>query len=969
SKELDNTGYPLLVISYTDLHDSNLHISQIVITLASKTWALANDLDLPMDHTEVDLMCCGILNGAVGVFVIHTTNDIPLVMFIDINTQKPSEPAWAPNVTAMATFTNPDGYSDLLVSTPGGLRHLHLELQGDKLVWRFLTDVPSFASCKELRVAQTGAYISVWAENDSNDILYQQFDLTMTKQLTPVVPLITREQGGGAFAVYLDPDTDSQNLFVVDDKSQLTRLTQDPKTRLWQHLPILVPSTGLTEDFTSFTSHINVADSNGNVLAASTVLLCSSSPTDLAVNGEPLTVGPDGVPVLTDSRGNLTIIHRVHDIASVVLTIQDAPGTVVLGQTYTLNPAKKVQDGLAKVTDAASLKSVTLPDGSKLLDGTPATSDMIAQAGTAIGQLHKHMLSLPRNGSLQSASLNRVSTKNVEASSDNTLWDFWHWLEDEAESIVTYAVNAVDDAAHWVITTAKGIFNFLLDSVTHVLKAMSWVLRQVVTGIEKIIQWVGFLFEWEDILSTHNSFVSVVNSLFDLAPTAFAKMEKNVDGWFDQLKENLQNLDVTDPNLTRTYDPTSTSKIEGDTGPINAAINTPGSNWTNYQLEHGGLGKSLAASGKSASDEGDSDDPFSDIWEKIVEPAWKDMKADLSKVLNDLAVFTSDSKSFSLANVFTNVSTHLAATMLDALKNIVTGFLRLTEMIISTVRTSINTPLNIPLLSPLYKTITKGRDLTILDAISLLVAVPTTVICKILTGKKPSELPATSMPKNEDGMSLGPKRNLGDNALSEGTSEEPMDKINTIIDVIRQILPIASLAINMVCLWWGTIGWVDPSSSMWGAIAGFVISLFAWIFSVPDCSAKRPGLQCRIDNWILGFLLLLGRLIPLEEAQGVLGILVATIQLIPISVSILLDIAAKPDDYPNGTVGSITANSIDRIVAQLAKIFSNMCLVTQGTEVQPVFMVVAMLAALIKQHTQALKLVLPEKECVGLHGF
>jgi len=392
-------------------------------------------------------MCCGVLKGALGVFVHYILDDIPFINFIGFNCDVKT-PKCIGIVTAIATVANTDGYSDLLISRPDGLLHCHMRYQEDKLIWTD-TIIPSFASSTELRVAQTD-HISVWAENGSNDISYQKFDSTMSQQLTPVVPLITREQGGGAFAVYLDPSTGSQNLFAVDDKSQLTRLSQDPMTRLWQHLPILVPSLDSNEDFTSFTSHINVADSNGNALAASPVLLCSSSPTDLAVNGELLTVCSEGVKVQTDSRGNLTVIHRVVDIASVVLTIQDALETSVLGQTYTLDPAKKVKDGLAKVTDAASLESVTLPDGSKLLDGSSASPDTIAMAGAAIGQLHQHMQWLPRNGSLQSASRNRVSTKNarVDASGDDsTLWDFWHWFTHEVESIEDWAVKVVDDTA------------------------------------------------------------------------------------------------------------------------------------------------------------------------------------------------------------------------------------------------------------------------------------------------------------------------------------------------------------------------------------------------------------------------------------------------------------------------------------------------------------------------------------------
>ncbi|KAK3838917.1 MAG: hypothetical protein J3R72DRAFT_525469 [Linnemannia gamsii] len=913
SNELDNTGYPLLAISYTDLDGNNLSACQIVITLKSKTWSLDNDneLDLSFNHEPQNPK---FFNGG---------------------------PA-----TAIATVTNRDGYPDLLVSLPGSLIQYHVRYQEDKLIWTTTNlRIDSFAASKELRVAQTD-HISVWAENGSNDISYQKFDLTMSQQLTPVVPLLKREQGGGAFAVYLDPITGSQNLFTVDDKSQLTRLVQDPTTHLWQHLPILVPSLDVNEDFTSFTSHINVADSNGNALAASPVLLCSSSSTDLAVNGESLTVGPEGVEVKTDRRtGNPS----------------------VLGQPYTLNPAKKIQEELAKVTDAASLKSITLPDGSKLLDGSTASPEAISNAGLAIGQLHQHMQSLPHNGSLQSASRNRVSTKNapVDASDDDsTLWDFWHWFTHEVESIENWAVKVVDETAHWVITIGEKSYSFLLDCVTHVLKAVGWVLQQVVTDIEKIIQWVGFIFQWDDILSTHKSFVDVTNKVFALAPAAFNEMENSVEEWFDKIKDTLHDFNAKDPNLTKSYDPTSASQITANTGPTNAAINTPGFNWSYYQLEHGGVGESLANANMSVSGKSDADNPFSGFWEDIIEPTYKTLETDLSTLLKDLASSINDSKPFSLANVVTGCI-DFAVLILDALKDIIKGFLKLTDMVISTMGDMISTSLNIPFLSPLYKTKT-GSDLTILDAISLLMAIPTTIICKILTGKTPSQLPVTSMPKNGDTMSLGSARSLY-NTLNEGTSGGLMDEFTTITTLIRPYVPFASLAINKMILSYSLINWSDPTSS--GAVNTIMTSI-AWICAFPDVNAIRPGLESRMIDWVLGIVLIIGNLLPEAHARGAVGLYVAIIQLLPISVSIVLDSTVPDDKYPQRTVGGVTANSIDRIANQIAKMFSNGCLITQDTaEVQLAFIAAATITGAIKYATQVVKVVIPETECAGLHGY
>ncbi|KAK3808997.1 MAG: hypothetical protein J3R72DRAFT_481024 [Linnemannia gamsii] len=997
AKKPDDTGYPLLVIGHTNSNGKSLDMSHITVDIASKTWEY-NSLLVPFAE-EWTYMCCGYLDitfeefhGTRCLFGFQKENDETFIKVVAVGVPmfRPLLVA-PPGASAMDTFINEDGHSDLLIASTEGIHHckfLAVEYPSPSIPMtsNLVTTDPIFTSSQELRVVQTHSHLSVWAENGSNDIVYQQFDLTMV-QKTPAVPLLTRQQGGGAFAVHLDP-YGSQNLFAVDDKSRLTRLTQDSKTRLWRHLPILVPSIGLNEDFTSFTSHINVADSNGNALAASTVLLCSSFLTDLAVNGEPLAVGPEGVPVLTDRRGNLTVIHRVDDIASVVLTIKDAPGNPsVLGQPYTLNPAKKVQEGLAKVTDAASLKSVTLPDGSKLLDGSPATADMIARAGTAIGQLHKHMQSLPCDGSLQSASLKSVSTSNalVEASSDETLWDLWHWLANGAESIEDWAVNAVEGAAHWVITTAKGVFKFVLDSITHVLKAAGWVLQQVVKGVEKIIQWVGFLFQWDDILATHNDFVQVVNDVLGCAPAAFEVLEENVEAWFGHLKQSIQSLDSKSKHMTQRYDATSAAALGADTGPINKATHSPGANWSFYQVEHGGVGNSLTAIDKSATDAINTaqNDPFADIWKEIM-AALKDMETDLSKFWKDLTKNFSSSKSFSLADVFTDTGIDIAVTLVDFMQHIVVGFLKVTDLIVSTLKTTINTPLNIPLLSPLYKKMTNGKELTLLDAISLLIAIPTTVMYKLIHGHSPTSTSSSSSPSsllttveptiaytNEITVGTNSTKHSGVNTVictAGGKEEGMLEKLLKILGNIPKMyapqLTIASYCVNLFQTCSAPGGWEELTTGPFQVTK----SAIGWLVSIPlPNSSPRPGLGWRFTNFGLGFITVLGCLSIDPVIRGGLGSIVSFLQLVPVSMSIYLDTSATQEEYPKRDNASLVSNTIDRLMNQVAMILSNVCVIEMGKD--PYTGIAAMAAAIVKLGAQTVSLVEEEEERVVMYGF
>lgn len=67
--------------------------------------------------------------------------------------------------------------------------------------------------------------------------------------------------------------------------------------------------------------------------------------------------------------------------------------------------------------------------------------------------------------------------------------------------------------------------------------------------------------------------------------------------------------------------------------------------------------------------------------------------------------------------------------------------LNLVEIILKAFKGTITTSINIPIFSSIYrKWISPGNELTILDALALLIAIPTTIVAKIVTGKKPPSI-------------------------------------------------------------------------------------------------------------------------------------------------------------------------------------------------------------------------------------
>lgn len=88
-----------------------------------------------------------------------------------------------------------------------------------------------------------------------------------------------------------------------------------------------------------------------------------------------------------------------------------------------------------------------------------------------------------------------------------------------------------------------------------------------------------------------------------------------------------------------------------------------------------------------------------------------------------------------------DVSKSALRTGIIAVREILLGLLKLVKTLLQKLAQVGNAHIEIPIFTWLYKKINNGRALTLFDAISLVIAVPTTVFAKLITGKTPPERP------------------------------------------------------------------------------------------------------------------------------------------------------------------------------------------------------------------------------------
>ena len=129
---------------------------------------------------------------------------------------------------------------------------------------------------------------------------------------------------------------------------------------------------------------------------------------------------------------------------------------------------------------------------------------------------------------------------------------------------------------------------------------------------------------------------------------------------------------------------------------------------------------------------------FEDIWNPVAK-AWQHFKEHSTSIGTPISKAWKDKRSASVGDVMRDVGFELVLTILAAVK----GMLALAVVgtgasIIHLLCKMLNVEMEVPVLTPLLSA--GGCPLTLLYAPSLLVAIPVTLVAKIVTGEKPRRI-------------------------------------------------------------------------------------------------------------------------------------------------------------------------------------------------------------------------------------
>ena len=283
------------------------------------------------------------------------------------------------------------------------------------------------------------------------------------------------------------------------------------------------------------------------------------------------------------------------------------------------------------------------------------------------------------------------------------------------------------------MTIAGQIYKLAMDSVEAIGKAVTWVFERVTVGIQKLIDFLGFLFAWGDILTTADSVVALINAALDYGTDMIPGLKAQKDAFLAALKASVAAR--TPPETTAAG---CEMKDPNETASMDTMKNSVGYNWTSYQVSYSGMATNGSITDPiSALNAQDGDPTIEDLWNDASQ-IFQSVENLVDEMGNDVQdLFTPTTTT---TDVWNRLQTDLIQGALDTTSNVADFLLDALSLVLTSFRNLGNQEIQLPIFSALWKTVAKGRDFTVLNALALIVAIPTTILYKAVLGKAPPSL-------------------------------------------------------------------------------------------------------------------------------------------------------------------------------------------------------------------------------------
>ncbi|KAI0436150.1 hypothetical protein F4803DRAFT_557288 [Xylaria telfairii] len=346
---------------------------------------------------------------------------------------------------------------------------------------------------------------------------------------------------------------------ILSGTDQLFAMAQGGVTTLWganasnEVFYISCQTSQLAQ--LGFWSAAPVADANLEISA--------DSSTPFYINGLYYVVRPTPVKVPTDKSGTLAIVEVSDDLNAAVLTVSIENDII----SYIIDPMKYAFDKIAALSSEDALLNASYPtkttaggyvsdlgyalfvDTSVNQDDLQAVASRMTSLKDAWGGVKPPSTTAsrrlaPTHPELVPATQFLASPRYKDFLHDIAMaaGDLFQWLKSGVEAIIDLIKDAATNTWHFIAEIAGKVYRAVLDTVDAIVGALEWIFNVIQTAIEQLVDYVKFLFAWDNITRTKDVLYNVskpflgdevdelgeVKTLFD---NEVAEVEKTLSQW------------------------------------------------------------------------------------------------------------------------------------------------------------------------------------------------------------------------------------------------------------------------------------------------------------------------------------------------------------------------------------------------------------------------------------------------------
>jgi hypothetical protein len=472
-----------------------------------------------------------------------------------------------PSPDAIAACRKPDHTSDLYAAHGGCLYFFASDKQfnDDDSVARKIVENKLFTDVKDLFASLHKEMVTVWGRNGSDDIFYTTCPvdhLTTPASWSTPLAIMTGVQN---VTPYVNRADTAKIFFAHTQANEFKIAMKSPrKNGSWRvrnvHLP---PSQSKqpAQSYKSYTTRVTVTDDNNHPAADVGVVITSTNRTSVYINHLYYVVGPISITVKTDRKGSLTIVEEVTRLDGTQLSLSidgdrvSKPCSIdpMVDSPYASEQLKKLKSESDLNNAWIYYQNKNLKPRRKLVKVGVDGGDL-SSAGKNLENLwktHDHLQGKTTNSTLAFRSpddrspeyqalvkdkpitivdggdlLSKLDSMHAHhlamafAQGGTSTSGWWLW-----DAIVDF----FNEVWNFVIKIEEEIFMFIFETIEQVFEVFKYIFNKVVENLRDLLEYASYLFEWDDIERTKDVMKNVILRALDYQVDGIKSLKQTID--------------------------------------------------------------------------------------------------------------------------------------------------------------------------------------------------------------------------------------------------------------------------------------------------------------------------------------------------------------------------------------------------------------------------------------------------------